>query len=135
MNKEGEVVLVIKNLPANAGDIRDVGSIPRLGRSPGEGNGNPLQYSCLENPMGRGAWCELPSMGLQRVRHDLATKQFLQTLMLGKIEGKRGRGRQRTRQLDSITSSMDMNLSKVREIVKDREAWGAAVHSQTQLRD
>ena len=123
---------VVMNLPANAGDV---GSIPRLGRSPGEGNGNPLQYSCLENPMGRGAWCELPSMGLQRVRHDLATKQFLQTLMLGKIEGKRGRGRQRTRRLDSITSSMDMNLSKVREIVKDREAWGAAVHSQTQLRD
>ena len=75
-------------------------------------------------------------MGLQRVRHDLATKQqFLQTLMLGKIEGKRGRGRQRTRRLDSITSSMDMNLSKVREIVKDSEAWGAAIHSQTQLRD
>ena len=123
---------MLKNPPANAGDV---GSIPRLGRSPGEGNGNPLQYSCLENPMGRGAWCELPSMGLQRVRHDLATKQFLQTLMLGKIEGKRGRGRQRTRRLDSITSSMDMNLSKVREIVKDREAWGAAVHSQTQLRD
>ena len=56
MNKEGEVVLVIKNLPANAGDIRDVGSIPRLGRSPGVGNGNPLQYSCLENPIDRGAW-------------------------------------------------------------------------------
>ena len=42
--------------PANAGDIRDVGSIPGLGRSPEEGNGNPLQYSCLENPMDRGAW-------------------------------------------------------------------------------
>ena len=46
----------IKNLPANAGDIRDVGSIPGLGRSPGEGNSNPLQYSCLENPMDIGAW-------------------------------------------------------------------------------
>ena len=46
-----QVVLVVKNLPANAGDIRDVGLIPGLGRSPGEGNGNPLQYSCLENPM------------------------------------------------------------------------------------
>ena len=44
------VVLVVKNLPANAGDIRDVGSIPRLGRSPGGGHGNPLQYCCLENP-------------------------------------------------------------------------------------
>ena len=44
---------VVKNLPANA---RDVGSVPTLGRSPGERNGNPLQYSCLENPMDRGAW-------------------------------------------------------------------------------
>ena len=43
-------------LGVNAGDIRDVGSVPRLGRSPGERNGNPLQYSCLENPMDRGAW-------------------------------------------------------------------------------
>ena len=48
--------LVLKNLPANAGDTRDVGSIPGSGRSPGVGNGNPLQYSCLENPMDRGAW-------------------------------------------------------------------------------
>ena len=47
---------MVKNLPANAGDIRDMGSIPGLGRSPGEGNGNPLQYSCLENPMDRIAW-------------------------------------------------------------------------------
>ena len=47
---------MVKNLPANAGDIRDVGSIPELGRSPGGGHGNPLQYSCLENPMDRGAW-------------------------------------------------------------------------------
>ena len=45
-----------KELPANAGDVRDSGLIPGLGRSPGEGNGNPLQYSCLENPMDRGAW-------------------------------------------------------------------------------
>ena len=47
---------MIKNLPASAGDGRDTGSIPRLGRSPGGGHGNPLQYSCLENPMDRGAW-------------------------------------------------------------------------------
>ena len=45
-----QVALVVKNLPANAGDIRDAGSTPGLGRSPGEGQGNPLQYSCLENP-------------------------------------------------------------------------------------
>ena len=51
-----QVVLVVKNLPANAGDIRDSGSVPGLGRSPGEGHGSPLQHSCLENPMDRGSW-------------------------------------------------------------------------------
>ena len=51
-----QVALVVKNLPVNAGDIRGVGSIPGWGRSPGVGNGNPLQYSCLENPMDRGTW-------------------------------------------------------------------------------
>ena len=49
-------MLVVKNLLANAGDIKDVGLIPGLGRSPGEGNGTPLQYSCLENPMEGGDW-------------------------------------------------------------------------------
>ena len=47
---------VVKNLPATAGNLRDKGLIPGLGRSPGGGHGNPLQYSCLENPMDRGAW-------------------------------------------------------------------------------
>ena len=47
---------VVKILPASAGDARDSGSVPDLRRPPGEGNGNPLQYSCLGNPMGRGAW-------------------------------------------------------------------------------
>ena len=47
---------MVKNLPAHAGDIREVGSIPESGRCPGEGHGNPLQYSCLENPMDGGAW-------------------------------------------------------------------------------
>ena len=51
-----QVVLVVKNSLVNAGDIRDVGLIPGLGRSPGGEHGNPLQYSCLENPMDRGAW-------------------------------------------------------------------------------
>ena len=51
-----QVALVVKNLLANAGDIREVGSIPGSGRSPGGGPGNPLQYSCLENPMDREAW-------------------------------------------------------------------------------
>ena len=60
---------MIKSLPANAEDIRDASSVPGLGRSRGGGHGNPLQSSCLENPMERGAWWELESMGLQRVRH------------------------------------------------------------------
>ena len=47
---------MVKNLPANAGDIKDVGSVSGSGRSPGGGHGNTLQYSCLENPMDRGAW-------------------------------------------------------------------------------
>ena len=50
------MLLVVKNPPANAGDPKDAGSIPGLGRSPGGGHGNPLQYSCLENPMDGGAW-------------------------------------------------------------------------------
>ena len=51
-----QVTPVVKTLPASVGDIRVSGSIPGWGRPPGGGNGNPLQYSCLENPMGKGAW-------------------------------------------------------------------------------
>ena len=51
-----QVSLVVKNPPANAGDVRDICSISELGRSPGRGPGNPLQYSYLKNPMDRGAW-------------------------------------------------------------------------------
>ena len=50
------MVLVVKNPPANAGDVRDTGLIPGLGRSPGGGQSNPLQYFCLENPMDKGSW-------------------------------------------------------------------------------
>ena len=50
------MALVVKNLPADAGEVRDVGLIPGSGRSPGDGHGNSLQYSFLENPMDRGAW-------------------------------------------------------------------------------
>ena len=60
---------MVKNKPTNAGDIGDAGLIPGLGRSPGGGHGNPLQYSSLENPMDRGA-DGLKSMGSQRVRHN-----------------------------------------------------------------
>ena len=61
------VAQMVNRLSINVGDL---GSIPGSGRFPGEGNGNPLQYSCLENSVDGGAWCRLLSMGLQRVRHD-----------------------------------------------------------------
>ena len=59
---------VVKNPPAHTGDVRDVGSIPGSGRFPGGGHGNPLQYSCLENPMDRGAW--------QATAHGVAKSQL-----------------------------------------------------------
>ena len=62
------VVLLVKNLPANTGDVRDMGFIPGLKRFPGEGHGNPLQYSCLRISRTEETG-ELESMGLQRVRH------------------------------------------------------------------
>ena len=68
-----QLAQAVTNLPANAGVTRDTGSIPGLGRSPGEGHGNPLQYSCLGIPMDRGAW-GLQSTGSQRVRQDWATE-------------------------------------------------------------
>ena len=60
---------MVKHPPASAGDTRDVGSIPGLGISPGEGNGNPFQYSCPENLMDRGAWWAQSHKGSQRVGH------------------------------------------------------------------
>ena len=59
----------------SAYNVGDLGSIPGSGRSPGEGNGNPLQYSCLENPMDRGAWRVIQSLESQRVRYNLESKQ------------------------------------------------------------
>ena len=63
---------LVKNLPAKARGVRDLGSIPGWRRYPGEGNGNSFQYYCLRNPMDRGVW---QAMGLQKSRHDLASKQ------------------------------------------------------------
>ena len=62
-------MLVVKNMSVNAGDVRDAGSTPGLGRSPGAGNGNPFPYSCLENPMDRGGWWARV-IGWHRIRHD-----------------------------------------------------------------
>ena len=69
IKRASQVVVMVKNLPANTGDLRDVGLITGSGRSPGGGNGNPLQNSCLENPTDRGAWraIGLWSMRWQRV--------------------------------------------------------------------
>ena len=67
------LALVIKNPSVRAGDIRDAGLISGSGRSPGVGSSRPLQYSCLENPIDRGAW-QATVHGVARVRHDLATK-------------------------------------------------------------
>ena len=67
------MTVVVKNPPASAGDIRAMGLIPRSGRSPGGEDGNPLQYSCLKNPMDRGDWWATVH-GVARVGHDLETK-------------------------------------------------------------
>ena len=76
---------MVKNAPANAADAGDGGLIPGAGRSPGEGNGNPLQYSCLENPMDGGAW----QASAHCVRHDLVIEQQQQFFH---AEGSTGRG-------------------------------------------
>ena len=69
--RASQVALVVSNLPANARDVRDIGSIPGSGRSPGGGHGNPLQCSCLENPVHGGLHGgRLLSMGSHRVGHD-----------------------------------------------------------------
>ena len=75
--------LVVKSLPANARDIKDKGLIPGLERSPRGGNGNPIQYFCLESPMGRGAG-GLQSMRLQRVRHNCSNLAYTIVFIQGK---------------------------------------------------
>ena len=69
--------LMVKNLPINAGDLRDVGSVPGFGRSYGGGHSNTIQYSCLEDPMDRGTWLATVYRVTKRVRHDLAHVSLL----------------------------------------------------------
>ena len=71
-----QVALVVKNLPANAAEKREPGLIPRWGRSPGGGHGNPLQYSCLENSMDRGAWWAVTVHGVAKTQTWLSSYHF-----------------------------------------------------------
>ena len=78
---DSQVAVVVKNLPANIEDTRNASSIPESGRSPGVGNDSPLQYSCLGNPMDKGA-LQPQSIGLQRVGHDRATDHICDLVIL-----------------------------------------------------
>ena len=75
-----QVVLVVKKPPVDAGDVRDVGSIPGLGRSSGGGHSNPLQYSCLENPMDRGAWRATDMTGGRGLLAPISSSSLLTSL-------------------------------------------------------
>ena len=75
-----QVTPVVQNLPANAGDVRNMSSIPRLGRSPGGGHGNPLQYFCLENPMDRETW-QATVHRVSRVGHNRSDLARTHTMM------------------------------------------------------
>ena len=113
--RASQLTPVLKSLLDNAGDIREVSSIPGLVRFSGEGNGTPLQYSCLGNPMDREAWWATV--------HGV-TKSWIQ---LNTQTVHRRSGPQKIRWLDGITDSVDFSLSKLRERVKNREVWCTAV--------
>ena len=183
--------------PLTGADQPAEGSITGSGGSPGGGNDNLLQYSCLENPMDKRSLAGYSPSGCKRVGHDLATEEheFSAVMRLisfgvwgssvfswylcvtpgrsikgfstnpammlkatprqiiintakikdkeklfkaarekvGEIGGKRRRGQQRMRWLDSITDLMDMSLSELRELVMDREAWRVVIHRVAEL--
>ena len=122
----------VKNLPAMQ-ETQGI-QVQSLGweDSPG-GNGNPLQYSCLKNPIGKKSWifigrtdaeAEVPILWPPNTK----TSSLEKTLIVGRTEGKRRRGQCRLWWLNSITDSVDMTLSKLREIVEEREASCPVVH-------
>ena len=122
--------LVVKNPPANAGDIRDAGSIPGLGRAPGGGHGSPPQYSCLENPMDRGAWWQATVHGVTRSRTHLkqpgGKESACSARHLGSIPGSGrscGEGNSYSLQYSCLENPMD------------RGAWWAIVHGVTKQLD
>ena len=78
---------MVKNQPANAADTRDTGSISGLGRPPGVGNGNPLQYSCLENPMDRGAW-QATVHGIAKSQARLSTHTSVTAIIISSVSGR-----------------------------------------------
>ena len=82
-------MLVVKNLRASEGDVRDVGLIPGSGRSSGEGHGNPLQYSCVENPMNRGGWrATVHGVAKSQTRlKRLSTRALTSVLLFGAPDG------------------------------------------------
>ena len=134
-----QVALVGKNLPANTGDARDTGLIPKWGRSPGGGHGNPLQYSCLENPMDRGAW-QAWSIVSHRVRHDWSDLARSHRAQLGKQrwqcvrcrkDGVAGEGhRKRSPFIFYVTF---MSANKKRQAAESKESHGRRIKAPVQM--